>query len=111
MQCRSEQGLAGPIEPQYSDNPCVFRSPGPYLMSLGKERGSVLSLSPYPAFIPPSTPGAASRMNGFQVLTQQLSLSLSSFPHFLPKRGREPDVGMLNVYPERETEERFLSSF
>lgn len=38
VQCRSEQRRPRPAQPQYPDNPCVFRSPGPYLMSLSKKK-------------------------------------------------------------------------
>lgn len=38
VQCRSEQRRPRPGQPQYPGNPCVFRSPGPYLMSLSKKK-------------------------------------------------------------------------
>lgn len=38
VQYRSDQGRPGPAQLQHLANPCVFRSPGPYLMSLSKKR-------------------------------------------------------------------------
>lgn len=38
VQFRSEQRRPGPGQSQSSGNPCVFRSPGPYLMSLSKKK-------------------------------------------------------------------------
>lgn len=38
VQCRSEQRQPWPVQRQYPGNPCVFRSPGPYLMSLSKKK-------------------------------------------------------------------------
>lgn len=91
VQCRREQRRPRPGQTQYPGNPCVFRSPGPYLMSLSKKKVALsrvllshclpltllfLSFShASPSFSSPS-PGATLRMNGFQVFTQQLCLSL-----------------------------------
>lgn len=38
VQCRSEQRRPRPAQTQNPGNPCVFRSPGPYLMSLSKKK-------------------------------------------------------------------------
>lgn len=38
VQCRREQRRPRPGQTQYPGNPCVFRSPGPYLMSLSKKK-------------------------------------------------------------------------
>lgn len=38
VQCRSEQRRPRPAQSQHPGNPCVFRSPGPYLMSLSKKK-------------------------------------------------------------------------
>lgn len=100
VQCRREQRRPRPGQTQYPGNPCVFRSPGPYLMSLSKKKvahsGVFLShclplALLFPSFShashpppppPPLSPGATLRMNGFQVFTQQLCLSLYVSPHF-----------------------------
>lgn len=93
VQCRSDQRRPNPAQLQYSGNPWVFRSPGPYLMSLSKKRFSLLSLTlsflslcfslchspPFFSLMPPipglcPSPGATLRMNGSQVFTQQLCL-------------------------------------
>lgn len=85
VQFRSEQRRPRPVQPQYPGNPYVFRSPGPYLMSLSKKKVALsmvcfslslclplflfLSLTLlFPLFFscPPSpSPGATLRMNGF----------------------------------------------
>lgn len=98
VQCRREQRRPRPVQTQYPGNPCVFRSPGPYLMSLSKKKvalsGVFLShclplalLFPSfshasPSSTTPPSPGATLRMNGFQVFTQQLCLSLYVSLHF-----------------------------
>lgn len=38
VQCRREQRQLRPGQTQNPGNPCVFRSPGPYLMSLSKKK-------------------------------------------------------------------------
>lgn len=99
VQCRREQRRPRPGQTQYPGNPCVFRSPGPYLMSLSKKKVALsgvflshclpLALL-FPSFShaspppppPPLSPGATLRMNGFQVFTQQLCPSLYVSPHF-----------------------------
>lgn len=106
VQCRSEQRRPRPGQPQHPGNPCVFRSPGPYLMSLSKKKVALsrvflslsvslsfsfcLSLFYSPSFshAPPPSPGATLRMNGFQVFTQQLCLSLYISQDFIKKRMR-----------------------
>lgn len=56
VQFRSEQRRPRPVQPQYPGNPYVFRSPGPYLMSLSKKKVALsmvcfsLSLSVSPSF-------------------------------------------------------------
>ncbi len=98
VQYRSDVGWADLTEPRPSTNPGVFRSPGPYLMSLCKKRGSSFSRSLFPLSFPlvlsfslsfshappsqsPALPGASVQMNEFQVFTQQFSLSLSLPSH------------------------------
>lgn len=103
VQCRREQRRLRPGQTQSPGNPCVFRSPGPYLMSLSKKKvvlsrvflshclpltllfrsfshGSPSSSSP--------SPGATLRMNGFQVFTQQLCLALYISQDFMFYRKR-----------------------
>lgn len=48
VQYRSDVGWADLTEPRPSTNPGVFRSPGPYLMSLCKKRSSSFSRSLFP---------------------------------------------------------------
>lgn len=88
VQFRSEQRRPRPGQSQSSGNPRVFRSPGPYLMSLSKKKVALsraflshclpLALL-FPSFShTPSdstSPEATLRMNEFQVFTQQLWLS------------------------------------
>lgn len=103
VQCRREQRRPRPAQTQYPGNPYVFRSPGPYLMSLSKKKVALsrvflshclpLALL-FPSFShaspssSPPSPGATLRMNGFQVFTQQLCLSLYIPPGFIWNRKR-----------------------
>lgn len=72
VQYRSDVGWADLTEPRPSTNPAVFRSPGPYLMSLGKKR---FSLSLFPLSFP---------------LVLSFSLSFSHAPPLKPQPCLEP---------------------
>lgn len=102
VQCRREQRRPRPGQTRYPGNPRVFRSPGPYLMSLSKKKVALSGVflshclplallfpsfshalhPPHPTNPPPLSPGATLRMNGFQVFTQQLWPTLYVSPHF-----------------------------
>lgn len=75
VQYRSDVGWADLTEPRPSTNPAVFRSPGPYLMSLGKKRGISFSLSLSPLSFP---------------LVLSFSLSFSHAPPLKPQPCLEP---------------------
>lgn len=75
VQYRSDVGWADLTEPRPSTNPAVFRSPGPYLMSLGKKRGISFSLSLFPLSLP---------------LVLSFSLSFSHAPPLKPQPCLEP---------------------
>ncbi len=97
VQYRSDVDWADLTEPRPSTNPAVFRSPGPYLMSLGKKRGSSFSCSLFPLSFPlilsfslffsctpsqtPALPGASVQMNVPSVYSAVLSLPLALPSH------------------------------
>lgn len=75
VQYRSDVGWADLTEPRPSTNPAVFRSPGPYLMSLGKKRGISFSRSLFSFSFP---------------LALSFSLSFSHAPPLKPQPCLEP---------------------